>query len=182
MFNLEERYNQKCQNKSDINEHLPTLKRYSDECDHIVEMGVRDVVSTYAFMMGKPKHLISYDIVSLERYGVDVNELMEVALLNGVDFEFRLETTLGNQIEETDLLFLDTNHTYSQVKAELNLHGNMSKKYIAFHDTTSYEFSGMNGDSIGIWRAITDFITKNPHWVIHERFTNNNGLTILMRL
>jgi hypothetical protein len=58
----------------------------------------------------------------------------------------------------------------------------MSKKYIAFHDTTSFEFSGMNGDSIGIWRAITDFITKNSHWSIHERFTNNNGLTILKRL
>jgi hypothetical protein len=181
MFNLEEKYIWKCQNKSDINEHLPTLKRYADECNHIVEMGVRDVVSTYAFMMGKPKHLISYDIVPLERYGVDVNELMEVALLNGVDFQFRLENTLLNQIVETDLLFLDTDHTYSQVKCELDLHGNMSRKYIIFHDTTSYEFSGMHGDGIGIWMAITDFITKNPHWSIHERFTNNNGLTILKR-
>ena len=181
MFDLEERYNEKCQKESDINEHLPTLKKYADECDHIVEMGVRDMVSTYAFMMGKPKRLISYDITPLERYGIDVNELKEVALLNGIDFEFRLEDTLKTQIGETDMLFLDTDHTYRQVKGELDLHGNKSRKYIAFHDTTHFEFSGMNGDSIGIWPAIEDFMKENPHWGVHERFTNNNGLTILIR-
>ena len=182
MFNLETRYNHKSETKSDINEHLPTLKRYADECDHIIEMGVRDAVSTYAFIMGKPKRLISYDIVPLENYGINVGELKEVALLNGVDFEFRLENTLKIQIEETDLLFLDTDHTYKQVKSELDLHGNKSKKYIIFHDTTTFEFRGMNGDTIGIWPAIEEFILENPHWVIHKRFTNNNGLTILMRL
>lgn len=181
MFDLEERYNEKCQKESDINEHLPTLKKYADECDHIVEMGVRDMVSTYAFMMGKPKRLISYDITPLERYGIDVNELKEVASLNGTDFEFRLEDTLKTQIEETDMLFLDTDHTYRQVKGELDLHGNKSRKYISFHDTTSFEFSGMNGDTVGIWPAIEDFMKENPHWSIHERFTNNNGLTILIR-
>ena len=104
---------------------------------------------------------------------------MEVALLNGVDFEFRLETTLGNQIEETDLLFLDTDHTYKQVKSELDLHGNKSKKYIIFHDTTTFEFRGMNGDTIGIWPAIEEFLTNNKNWSIETRLENNNGLTIL---
>ncbi len=42
-------YNNLCNEKSDINEHLPTLKRYAEKCDHITEMGVRSVVSTWAF-------------------------------------------------------------------------------------------------------------------------------------
>ena len=63
---LEQIYYQKCNSPSDINEHLPTLKRYADECEHITEMGVRWVVSTYAFLMSKPKKLVSIDIDPLK--------------------------------------------------------------------------------------------------------------------
>lgn len=52
---LEQKYTELCVNPSDINEHLPTLKKYAEECDHITEMGVRGIVSTYALLMGKPK-------------------------------------------------------------------------------------------------------------------------------
>ena len=61
---LEEYYDTLCNRGSDINEHLPTLKKYSEECDHITEMGVRWLVSTFAFLMGKPKKLVS--IASIE--------------------------------------------------------------------------------------------------------------------
>jgi hypothetical protein len=180
-MNLEEIYNQKCSTPSDINEHLPTLKRYAEECDHITEMGVRWVVSTFAFMMGKPKTLTSIDIDPLENWGISTENLTSIANEIGIDFKFKLANTLELEIEETDLLFLDTDHTYNQVKGELSLHGNKSKKYIIFHDTTSFEFKGMNGDTIGIWPAIEEFLSENPHWSVHERFTNNNGLTILKR-
>lgn len=178
---LEEIYNEKCVSQSDINEHLPTLKRYAEDCEHITEMGVRWVVSTFAFMMGQPKKLISFDIDPLENWGIKTEDLVSLANENGIDFEFKIANTLDLEIEETDLLFLDTDHTYNQVKGELSIHGNKSKKYIIFHDTTSFEFSGMNGDTIGIWPAIEEFILENPHWSVHERFTNNNGLTILKR-
>ena len=67
---LNEIYEKMCEKPSDINEHLPTLKKYASECDHITEMGVRTVVSTYALMMGKPKKLISIDITPIENYGI----------------------------------------------------------------------------------------------------------------
>ena len=54
---LETYYEERCKKPSDINEHLPTLKKYSEECEHITEMGVRWVVSTFAFLMGKPKKI-----------------------------------------------------------------------------------------------------------------------------
>ena len=34
----------------------------------------------------------------------------------------------------------------------------------------------------GIWPAIEEFINNNQNWKIKERFTNNNGLTILERI
>ena len=68
------------------------------------------------------------------------------------------------------------------------------------HDTTVDEFNGetircgwdANKQSIesgfpveeinkGLWPAIAEFVENNPEWYIKERFTNNNGLTILAR-
>lgn len=36
----------------DINEHMPTLRKYASKCGVVAEMGVRSVVATYAFMKG----------------------------------------------------------------------------------------------------------------------------------
>jgi hypothetical protein len=176
---LQEIYDEKCSITSDINEHLPTLKKYAEECDHITEMGVRWVVSTYALLMGKPKKLISYDINNIQW------ESIAEMVKNDTDFEFKVANTLDLEIEKTDLLFIDTLHNYNQLKGELELHGSNAKKYIIFHDTTSFEWIGesYNGkvDEIGLWPAIEEFLEANPHWELHERFTNNNGLTILKR-
>jgi len=176
---LQETYETLCVRPSDINEHLPTLKKYADECEHITEMGVRWVVSTYALLMGKPKKLISYDI-----NGIQWESIAEM-VKNDTKFEFKVANTLDLEIEETDLLFIDTLHNYNQLKGELEIHSNKARKYIIFHDTTSFEWIGesYNGkvDEIGLWPAIEEFLESNPNWELHERYTNNNGLTILKK-
>lgn len=180
MNRLEGIYNEKCNQHSDINEHLPTLKRYSEECEHITEMGVRNIVSTWAFLMGNPKKLISYDINP-----IDENSVLSVIEGMDIEYKFILGDTTKCNIEETDFLFIDTLHNYNQMKSELTLHGNKVRKYIGFHDTTLFEFNGesYNGSSeSGIWLAIEEFMNENSHWVLHERFTNNCGLTILKRI
>lgn len=55
-------YNKLCEISSDINEHLPTLKKYTEKCDIVAEMGVRFACSTWSFIEGKPKKLRCYDI------------------------------------------------------------------------------------------------------------------------
>ena len=32
------------------------------------------------------------------------------------------------------------------------------------------------GTGEGIWPAVEEFLRDNPHWILHERFKNNNGL------
>ena len=176
---LQQTYNDLCARPSDINEHLPTLKRYAEECEHITEMGVRWVVSTYALLMGKPKKLISYDINPID--SVAIQQMVK----NDTDFEFRVGDTTKIEIEETDLLFIDTLHNYNQLKLELHLHANKARKYIILHDTTTFEWIGesYNGkvDEVGLWPAIEWFLENNTNWELYERFTNNNGLTILKR-
>ena len=114
MRTLNEQYEFQCTRRSDINEHLPTLKKYAEECNHITEMGVRDVVSTWAFLMGNPKKLISYDINQINE-----SIILETIKDTEIEFKFVLADTTKIEIEETDLLFIDTLHTYDQLKSEL---------------------------------------------------------------
>jgi len=179
----EKKYQELCNKASDINEHLPTLKRYALECDHITEMGVRGIVSTYAFIAGLPKILRSIDIDHPSKCGGDLSLVESIASEVGISFEFVQGSTLDMKIEETEILFIDTKHNYYQLREELRLHGNMSSKYIIFHDTTTFgrrnEFpqAGVQG----LMPAIEEFVGLNPHWKCDKVFHNNNGLLVLKR-
>ena len=179
---LQELYEEKCRIDSDINQHIHVFKKYAEECDHITEMGTRAVVSTYGFLMGKPKRMVAYDIDPIEKYGVDRIELKSLAAENGIDFDFIVADTLTLDIEATDLLFIDTYHAYPQLRAELLRHGNKANKYIIMHDTTFHESKGEKPAEDGLWRAILEFTFNNRSWVVHEKFANNNGITILKRI
>lgn len=161
---------------------MPTLKKYAEECNHITEMGVRYGFSTFALLMGKPKRLISYDIEPIEEFGLDRIELKHLAEGNGTNFDFYVGDSTKIEIEETDLLFIDTYHSYAQATAELKLHSNKVKKYIILHDTVSFGLIGNDHTSPGMIQAITDFVKEVPNWIIHEVYENNNGLTVLKRL
>lgn len=180
-MNLQEHYEIACERVSDINEHVPTLREYASKCDHVTEMGVRSVVSTYGIMMGKPKVMKSYDVIPVESFGVPRTYLTELAKENGVDFEFTAADVLQIEIEETDMLFIDTLHTYNQLKQELALHAGKVKKYLAFHDTTTYGEIAEGGQGVGLWPAIEEFLQDNPNWVVERKDTNNNGFTVLRR-
>ena len=173
----------------DINEHLPTLKKYAEMCEHVTEMGARWGCSTFAFLYGKPKKFVSYDININQNIVLAKN----LALNENLNFEFHQKNVLTVEIEETDMLFIDTWHKYGQLKEELRLHKDKVKKYLIFHDTESYEFEDepswgglykdvrpLSEDKKGIWPAIQELLDSGD-WVIEERFKNNNGLTILKR-
>jgi hypothetical protein len=133
MTTITEQFQLRVNSPSDINQHLETIKNYASECEHITEMGVRSVVSTWAFLASKPKRLVSMDIVQCPVQGAAI-----AAKNEGIDFEFIIADTSNPQldIEPTDLLFIDTCHVYDQLKKEFQLHSNKVKKYIILHDTT----------------------------------------------
>lgn len=174
----------------DINEHFDTLKKYSLECSHITEMGVRNVVSTWAFLAANPKKYIGIDFLPCpyELAGFLAKE-------RGIDFTFIQGDTIDPNfdIEPTELLFIDTNHIYRQLIKELRKYNEKVTKYIIMHDTTCFgyvdqerwdEYSTLVGEPIekqGLWTAIEEFLGENPKWELLERFTHNNGLTILHR-
>jgi hypothetical protein len=34
----------------------------------------------------------------------------------------------------------------------------------------------------GLWPAVEEFLAEHPEWVLHEKYVNNNGLTVLRRV
>jgi len=181
-MNIKQIYQFQCNRITDINEHLPTLRRYAEGCDLVIEMGVRDIVSTWAFLDAKPKKLISIDINHPNSVGGNLDLVIHLSILEKIDFEFIQADTTKITIPECDFLFIDTWHVYDQLKKELELHGNRSKKYIGFHDTVTFGETGETPGYGGLNKAIDEFIQENPHWKLKEKFTNNNGLTILERV
>ena len=178
-INIEEEYKLVCDCPSDINEHLPTLRRYAEQCVHVTELGTRWGNSDIAFMAARPEHFISYDV----QYNSRIDYLKKVSHDTGISFDFRLENVEQIELEETDLLFIDTNHHVEQCSVELRLHADKARKFIVFHDTTTFWEKGQGWEEgHGLRYAIEPFLESHPEWQIAERFMNNNGLMILKRI
>lgn len=184
---IDEKFNQAKNTPSDIHEHMDTLFDLAKECDSVTEMGIRNVVSTWAFIKRDPKKLT----------GIDIHDNKNV--FDGIviypKWNFIKADTTKIEIEQTDLLFIDTLHIYSQLKKELKLHAKNVRKYIVLHDTVTYGFKDeptdwqtpeimenyLIEDKQGLVPAISEFLSENTDWFIFKEYTNNNGLTILKR-
>jgi len=174
---------------SDINEHFDTLLKYGSECKKITELGVRGICSTWAFLASRPEKLTSYDLKHPTFFGGNLEEVTEATNEVGINFEFIEGDSTKIVIDNTDLLFIDTWHTYDQLSLELKLHSGNVNKYIVLHDTTNYEYQDETFRHVhawqkpfqggGLWKAVEEFLIKNNNWSLKERFVNNNGLTIL---
>jgi hypothetical protein len=188
---------------SDINEHLSTLFSYATQCESIIELGVRGCVSSWALVYGllnnnsKQKQILLSDITEC-----NITELLEISMNTDVRIEYIWINDLDLQImSNVDLTFIDTWHVYGQLKRELNKFSKCTNKYIIMHDTT---IDAIHGETIrnkwdalkqskqtgipieeincGLWKAIEEFLQENNNWILHMRFTNNNGLTILKKI
>jgi hypothetical protein len=164
-----------CKTPSDINEHLPVLEDYAKKCDTVCEMGVRKGISTWTFLNARPKKLVSYDI----EYSPDLEKHKQYAKNDCLNYEYIIQDVLKTEIEECDFLFIDTWHTYSQLKQELMLHANKAKKYLGFHDVFAFGQTGEDGKDMGLIPAIMEFLKDNPEWKISYYTPKNNGLLVL---
>jgi len=202
-------YNLLCKNShptkdsSDIMEHLPTLYNYAKECDSVFETGVRGSISSWAFYKGllesnskNKKSLFMNDINECH-----INELLLVSKNFDIDIHYEWKNNLLLELKQNyDITFIDTWHVYGQLKRELDKFSKTTNKYIIMHDTTVDETygetirvgwcaekqskdTGIPVEEInkGLWPAVLEFLQNNQEWYLKERFTNNNGLTILAK-
>jgi len=172
-ISLLEEFKTSCLTPTDINQHLPLLNGIANLCDHVTEFGVREGQSTRALLGSSARVVRSYDLFIHDR----VQKLFDVAESEGRDVKYSMGDTLLIDIEQTDLLFIDTDHKYSQLKQELQRHHKKVNKYIIFHDTHTYGTSCQEGK--GLLPAILEFLRDNREWVVNYHTTENNGFTVL---
>lgn len=201
---IENHYNELTGAASDINQHLPVLRSLASECEHMTELGVRFVVSSWAFAMGGVDRIrnklhftyISGDITKQPQVNDFENVMKKCPAMK---YQFIEGDDLKTQYEKTDLLFIDTWHVYRQLIKELQHLSPLARKYIVLHDTSLFatrdeDIAGHGGKAedaslyngvapkSGLWVAVEDFLSQNKKWRVRNRLTNNNGLTILERI
>ena len=205
MTTIEDGFNMVKEQPSNVNEHIQTLADYAEKCTSVVELGVNEMQTTWAFLKGlrfnkkKKKNLICIDIAGKPSRFDDIAEL---AKKNRINMEFIQGDSGLIDIPNTDMLFIDTTHHYGLLMRELNKHNQKVKKYIIMHNT---EIDGQYGEIVrmcyyydvealsklhgfavkdmckGLAFAIEDFLNSHPEWKVDKHFPNNNGLTILAR-
>lgn len=154
----------------DSPERIELISKLSSDSEHITEFGVYSGCSTLAFILAKPKKLISYDIT--DQFFSIKRKIEQLAKENKINYQFLLGDSCSLEIEETDLLFIDTIHTYKQTKNELNKHHLKVKKHILLHDYNSH---------YGVKKAVDEFLLLNNNFKISYLDLFNDGLIRLTR-
>jgi len=209
MDTIKSKFNELKKTPLDINEHLETLYKYATKCESVIELGVRGCISSWALTSGLIDNNLNNKKIFLNDIEICDIELLVNAVNNfnnnsnsNIQIDYKWINDLDLELNSSyDLTFIDTWHIYGQLKRELNKFSKYTNKYIIMHDTTVDEIYGENircGWNIeelqrksgftreelttGLKRAIDEFLVENSNWILKEKFTNNNGLTILERI
>ena len=170
---LDELYADAVATKSDFNEHCEKLKELASQCDHVTDFGSRASTSTVALLAGQPEKIVSY-----------VNDRVFNRILTDRQGESEFITQKGDSlttdIEETDMLFIDTRHTADHFLAELERLAPKVRRWIVRHDTQIYGERGEDGGA-GLLPAMRKFMADNPEWSVFYHTVNNYGLTVISR-
>jgi hypothetical protein len=160
-------YERVCGEDSDIRDHLPLLQRSAH--GDVLELGVRDGNSTAALLAGLEKR-------GGTLWSVDVDPACATQFEGHLQWRFVLSdsrdtATIGaaGVPDELDVLFVDTLHTYEQVRDELAAWGDRVRPggLILFHDTDSFP---------EIRRAIAEWC--RGHGVPFRYLGGSNGLGV----
>jgi hypothetical protein len=138
-------------------------------CETILELGVFTGLTTTAFLLAKPKRLVSVDIT--DQY-FQIREDIETAARNfGVEFEFRVADDLVMEPVPCDLLFIDTTHTFEQTMAELNRFGPHTRRKIVLHDAVM----------AGVFQAAFQWLWENKQFHVVHHDSRGSGAMVVER-
>lgn len=173
---LQDQFARGHQPHEDMRPHMDQLRRLAAQCDHVTEFGTRTGASTTAILTGLEDGgggtLISYDKEQTR---------FAPAPSDSVTWTFhQADTRELPPIAPTDLLFIDTLHTYDQVAAELK-HADEVSAFIVLHDTIMFGSMGEKGQR-GITPAIYDFLAEEcDSWRVFQHYPSTWGMLVLQR-
>ncbi len=204
---LKDLYHEMREKSSDMRENLPILRTLSSRSTTVMELGVRNMVGTWAILLG----LAENSNISKKIYiGVDLTYpnpaiMVKASMLaenTGTLFFFLASNDMElinfkSVIRGVDLMFVDSLHTYCHVRYTLESYAPLVQKYIILHDTNgpwSYidqdNYSGNYSEyplgynctnTKGVLPAVKDFLRRNKNWIVKRHSHRSNGATLLIR-
>lgn len=167
----------------DLEKHLIRLRKLAKQCDHVTEFSTRRE-STVAFLAALPPKLVSHNTEQdpLRQTLQYLHHTVQLPPSAGAPRVAVWGTgeSLATEIEETDLLFLDTYGTGDILYQELTKHAPSVRRWIVRHDTAIFGEKGSDGEP-GLAFAIKRFLEENPEWFIADHTAEQFGLTVLGR-
>lgn len=194
-----------CNKQNDLHPYCELLAHMASDVSSVIEMGIGPkqygLNSTWGLLYGlylsNEGGIKKYTAYDYEQNPVNDNiyDAQKIAVALNIDFKFIISNSIDAIIEESDLLFIDTDHRYQHLMMELKLHSPKIKKYIIIHDTSgkyeawedwpyNHENRGILKDfpkKYGLWPCVTDFLELNDEWKLLARYEQNCGMTILER-
>jgi hypothetical protein len=203
---LESLYQNSLTTPSDVRDHMEDHSRLAKECEVVLEVGVRGMVSTWGMLWG----LVNSGYATKKYIGVDLHypngiiwrkferaceeSEVECVFLEQNDITLDLDV-----IGDVDMLFVDALHTYCHVMYELSAFHRHVKKYITLHDTSAPwgdddepfdvdlsiypDWFQCDTSKKGVYTAVQDFLEMHStEWTMTLRKENSNGYTLLERV
>ncbi len=158
-----------------VKPHLEILADYASKCKVVTELGIRTGCSTIKFLFSGCKKVYSYNI----NVSPNARKIKQAAEKDGVYFRLITKENLNTKIKKTDMLFIDTDHWYGQIKAELNHHHKQVNKWIIMNNTETFGMVNPFDGRPGMKAAIFEFLEANPEWQFSVHIESGHGLTVL---
>ena len=155
----------------DIDTHMPKLKELAAKCAHITEFSPKRE-SLIALATSANAKIVSYNLEASDTTIASLNKLRE-----NLDLSIKGTDDVA-EIEQTDLLFIDSKHTAGKLAEELNKYHEKVNRYIVLHFTQKHQEKGEDGGA-GLLTALRVFLRTNPQWSVVYHSELQNGLTVI---
>lgn len=189
-MSLESIYAAHCAAGTAMSPHLPRLRALAEGLSTAVEFGVKRGGSSSALLLGAQR-VVSFDIAATQ-------EARALKELVGDRWDYRIQDSRTADVPEAELLFIDSLHTYAQIKAELDAHAHKVTRFLVAHDVTTFGEVGAVGETgaqawpyvrgqscpeqfLGIRPALDQMMANDQSWRIAARYTDSHGLLVLER-
>ena len=200
-------------------DHLKTVYKYSLECRSAASLGDGGAITVWSILKGMvdgPQAVVpqgmadgsqtdsqprmSYQVVDTAYQPIQ-EEVQRECLSHGIDYSMTITPNhLNANLNQTDLLFINSMHVYGQIKRELGKYHEFVAKYIVIHNT---DVDGQYGEArrcnwtvkhlvqrrgyeardfiVGIVPAIEEFLATHSEWSVDLNHSNCYGLMVLRR-
>ena len=147
------------------------IKERLEGCNSYTELGVNQGATLAIALLQNVKKIRAYDI-ALTPYNKAKSLFNTHIIEHELDCVVFEADTLAINLDEVDVLYIDTRHTHDHLIKELRLHGHKAKKYIIFHDTFAQK---------GLKQAVQEYVATHDEWSIVTDCEVNVGFMTIQR-